>query len=46
VYADATRGEVTMIDGAGHYPHAERPAETAAAVLALARRVGWPVARA
>lgn len=41
-YADATRGEVVMVAGAGHYPHAERPAETAAAVLALARRVGWP----
>ncbi|MGC5078188.1 alpha/beta fold hydrolase [Agrococcus sp. DT81.2] len=40
-YADATRGEVVMIPGAGHYPHAERPGETAATVLGLARRVGW-----
>ncbi|WP_343921015.1 alpha/beta fold hydrolase [Agrococcus citreus] len=42
-YADATRGEVVMVPGAGHYPHAERPGETAAAILALARRVGWQV---
>lgn len=43
VYAEATRGEVTMVAGAGHYPHAERPTEVAAAVLALAGRVGWRV---
>lgn len=42
-FADATRGEVVMVPGAGHYPHAERPAETAAAILALARRVGWQI---
>lgn len=42
-YAAATRGEVVMVPGAGHYPHAERPAETAAAILALAQRVGWQV---
>jgi pimeloyl-ACP methyl ester carboxylesterase len=28
-------GKVTMIDGAGHYPHSEFPAETAAAVIAF-----------
>ncbi|MGM1029350.1 MAG: alpha/beta fold hydrolase [Actinomycetota bacterium] len=42
-YADTTRGEVVMIAGAGHYPHAERPAETARAILAFARLVGWQV---
>lgn len=43
-YADAAGGgEVVMISGAGHYPHAERPVETADAILALARRVGWQV---
>lgn len=31
--AAATDAAITMIDGAGHYPHAERPHETAAAVL-------------
>ncbi|MCH1882461.1 alpha/beta fold hydrolase [Agrococcus sp. ARC_14] len=44
-YADAVSGTaadvaVHMVAGAGHYPHGERPAETAEAVLALARRVG------
>jgi pimeloyl-ACP methyl ester carboxylesterase len=29
----ATNATITMIEGAGHYPHAERPDETAAAVL-------------
>lgn len=45
-YAAAVAGadvEVRMVADAGHYPHAERPAETAAAVLALARRLGWSV---
>jgi pimeloyl-ACP methyl ester carboxylesterase len=28
------RGDVVMIEGAGHYPQAEYPAETAAAILA------------
>ncbi|HTJ35417.1 MAG TPA: alpha/beta hydrolase [Dactylosporangium sp.] len=33
-------GTVAMVEGAGHYPHSERPSETAAAVLAfLAERV-------
>jgi pimeloyl-ACP methyl ester carboxylesterase len=36
-------GTVTMIDGAGHYPHSEFPAETAAAVLAF---LNEPAARA
>lgn len=31
--AERIGGTVTMIDGAGHYPHSEFPAETAAAVL-------------
>jgi len=38
--------EVRTVAGAGHYPHAERPVETADAVLALARRVGWAVGSA
>lgn len=42
-YAVAAGGEVVMVPGAGHYPHAERPVETADAILALARRVGWQV---
>ncbi|GEK80153.1 alpha/beta fold hydrolase [Agrococcus baldri] len=49
-YADAVAGTapvtVRMIDGAGHYPHAERPDETADAVLELARGLGWSVERA
>jgi pimeloyl-ACP methyl ester carboxylesterase len=28
-------GDVAMIDGAGHYPHAEMPAATAPAILAF-----------
>jgi pimeloyl-ACP methyl ester carboxylesterase len=36
--ADRIGGTVTMIDGAGHYPHSEFPAETAAAVVAFLRR--------
>jgi pimeloyl-ACP methyl ester carboxylesterase len=32
--ADRLRGDVVLIDGAGHYPQAEFPAETAAAILA------------
>ncbi len=32
--AGRLRGDVVMIDGAGHYPQAEFPAETAAAILA------------
>ena len=34
--AGRLRGEVVMIEGAGHYPQAEFPAETAAAILAPA----------
>ena len=33
--AERLRGRVVMIDGAGHYPHAEYPAETPTAVLAM-----------
>jgi pimeloyl-ACP methyl ester carboxylesterase len=33
--AGLVRGKVAMIDGAGHYPHAEMPAATAAAILAF-----------
>ena len=35
--ADALRGEVRLVEGAGHYPQEEFPAETAQAVLALVR---------
>lgn len=31
------RGEVVLVDGAGHYPQAERPEQTAAAIRAFAR---------
>ena len=31
--AGLIRGEVAMIDGAGHYPHAEMPEKTAAAII-------------
>lgn len=33
--ADATRGSVAMIEGAGHYPHVERPGEAHAAIAAF-----------
>ncbi len=33
--ADAVSGRLAVIDGAGHYPHVEFPAETAAALLAF-----------
>jgi pimeloyl-ACP methyl ester carboxylesterase len=39
-------GQVVMIDGAGHYPQAEYPAETAAAILTLSTGSGpapWEV---
>ncbi|WP_413318968.1 alpha/beta hydrolase [Agrococcus sp. 1P02AA] len=39
----ACQVEVRMIPGAGHYPHGERPAQTAEAVRSLARRLGWSV---
>jgi pimeloyl-ACP methyl ester carboxylesterase len=35
--AGRLHGNVAMIDGAGHYPQAEFPAETAAAILAFLR---------
>ena len=38
--AGRLRGTVTMIEGAGHYPQAEFPAETAAAVLSLSTGLG------
>ncbi|WP_426511394.1 alpha/beta fold hydrolase [Dactylosporangium sp. McL0621] len=39
--AERLHGQVSMIDGAGHYPHSEMPAETAAAVAEFVReRVG------
>ena len=37
--ADIIHGTVAMIDGAGHYPHAEMPEATAAAVLAFLAEV-------
>jgi len=36
--ADRLHGDVVMIDGAGHYPQAETPDRTAAAVLGLIHR--------
>jgi len=36
--AEATGGEVLLVEGAGHYPHAEMPDEVAPAVLALLGR--------
>jgi pimeloyl-ACP methyl ester carboxylesterase len=33
--ADLLRGEVAMVEGAGHYPQAEMPAPTAQAILAF-----------
>jgi pimeloyl-ACP methyl ester carboxylesterase len=36
--ADRIGGTVTMIDGAGHYPHSEFPAGTAAAVLTFLKQ--------
>jgi pimeloyl-ACP methyl ester carboxylesterase len=38
--AGRVRGDVVMIDGAGHYPQAEYPAETARAVLGLSTGPG------
>jgi pimeloyl-ACP methyl ester carboxylesterase len=35
--ADALRAELLLVEGAGHYPHAEFPGEVAPAVLALLR---------
>jgi pimeloyl-ACP methyl ester carboxylesterase len=37
--ADQMHGEVHMIEGAGHYPHAEMPAETAALILPFLGKV-------
>lgn len=37
--ADQVRGEAHLIEGAGHYPHAEMPEQTAGAILAFAARV-------
>lgn len=34
------RGSAVMIEGAGHYPHAEMPAETAPHILSFIDRVG------
>ena len=36
--AEATRGEVLLVEGAGHYPHAELPDQVVPAVLALLGR--------
>jgi pimeloyl-ACP methyl ester carboxylesterase len=35
--AGALRGEIYMADGAGHYPHAEKPAATATRIAAFLR---------
>ena len=37
--AARVNGEVHMIEGAGHYPHAELPAETASAIIAFLDRL-------
>jgi pimeloyl-ACP methyl ester carboxylesterase len=37
--AGQVRGEVRMLEGAGHYPHAEMPAETLSLVLPFLRTV-------
>jgi pimeloyl-ACP methyl ester carboxylesterase len=37
--ADALRGDVVMIDGAGHYPHSEMPEATSAPILTFLERV-------
>jgi pimeloyl-ACP methyl ester carboxylesterase len=37
--AERIHGTVAMIDGAGHYPQVEFPAETAGAVLSFLRTV-------
>jgi pimeloyl-ACP methyl ester carboxylesterase len=37
--AKLVRGEVAMIDGAGHYPHAEMPEKTAAAIIGFLARL-------
>ena len=36
--ADATGGEVLLVEGAGHYPHAEMPDQVVPATVALLRR--------
>lgn len=37
--AEGLRGEVLMIDGAGHYPHSEMPEATSEPILAFLERV-------
>lgn len=37
--AEQVNGEALMIEGAGHYPHAEMPAETLALILPLLEKV-------
>lgn len=37
--------EIAMIDGAGHYPHAQAPAATGSAILGFLQRVGVQEAR-
>ncbi len=37
--AEAVRGRYTMIDGAGHYPHAETPEATAPLIIAFLQTV-------
>jgi pimeloyl-ACP methyl ester carboxylesterase len=38
--AERLHGQVVMVDGAGHYPQTEYPAETATAILALSTGSG------
>lgn len=40
--ADQLHGTVQMIDGAGHYPHAEMPTETGAAIIKFMHHIQEP----
>lgn len=37
--ADALHGQVQLVEGAGHYPHAEMPEQTAPAILNFFRTI-------
>jgi pimeloyl-ACP methyl ester carboxylesterase len=40
--ADRTHGSYTMLEGAGHYPHAEMPNEAVARIVAFLRNEAFP----
>jgi pimeloyl-ACP methyl ester carboxylesterase len=42
--ARRVRGEVAMVEGAGHYPHVEFPGRTSRLVLDFAKRTIAPLA--